>query len=67
MNTWLEESKRFEEDIKSKIKNSETDQILKFANLISDSEYSLYGRGTPNPLIHKEPKGVNCKCLKKLN
>ena len=65
MNTWLEESRKYKEDIESKIKNSESDQILKFANLISHSDFSLYGKGEPNPLVHKEPKGVNCKISKK--
>ena len=31
------------EDIKSNIKNSDKDQVQKFAQLVSDYEYSLYG------------------------
>ena len=66
-NSWTSESKKYKEDIKSKIKNSESDQILKFANLISDPEFSLHGKGNPDPLIHKVPKGVNCRLGKRLH
>ena len=62
---YIEKKYKISEDIKSNIKNSEENQILKFANLISNSEYSLHGRGTPNPLVHKKPAGVNCRFVRK--
>lgn len=37
------ESNKITEDIKSNIKNSDKDQIQKFAQLVSDYRYSLYG------------------------
>ena len=37
------ESDKFNEDIKSNIKNSDKDQVQKFAQLVADYKYSLYG------------------------
>lgn len=47
-------SNKFKEDIKSNIKNSDKDQIQKFATLVSDYKYSLYG----------DPSGLQEKIIK---